>query len=168
MNVASTLDMIGYGNAGSREIEDLAEWLGRHLTAGSRLRPHEPMSRRTTLRVGGEADLLIELGTEEDLSTAVRAARLRKIPWMVVGRGSNLLVRDGGIRGVVLSLNQPFFARIEVQDARLRCGAGVRLKDLSMEARRHGLAGLEFLGGIPGSVGGAMRMICGCLELGRF
>ncbi|MBL9138610.1 MAG: UDP-N-acetylmuramate dehydrogenase [Verrucomicrobiales bacterium] len=152
----------------ARSVDDLAEWLARHLSPSSHLRLREPMSRRTTLRVGGEADLLLEAGTEADLAEAVRAARSRGVPWMVLGRGSNLLVRDGGIRGLVLTLNQPYFSRIEVHGVRLHCGAGARLKDLSAEARRCGLGGLEFLGGIPGSVGGAMRMNAGAWNAAVF
>ncbi|MCC7377001.1 MAG: UDP-N-acetylmuramate dehydrogenase [Verrucomicrobiales bacterium] len=157
-----------HGKSEPREVEDLADQLERQLSASSRLRPHEPMSRRTTLRVGGEADLLIELGSEEDLSVAIRAVQSRGIPWMVLGRGSNLLVRDGGIRGVVLCLNQPFFSRVQVHGLRLHAGAGARLKDLSVEARRQGIAGLEFLGGIPGSVGGALRMNAGAWNSAAF
>jgi UDP-N-acetylenolpyruvoylglucosamine reductase len=74
-----------------------------------------------------------------------------------------LLIRDGGIRGVVICLAHPSFSRVEVIDDRLHCGAGARLKTVSVEARRHGLTGLEFLEGIPGSVGGAMRMNAGAM-----
>lgn len=168
MSSSTTIEGQIRNGIGTRSVDDLAEWLEQHLSPSSRLRRGEPMSRRTTLRVGGEADVLVELGSEADLSAALRAARSRGIPWMVLGRGSNLLVRDGGIRGLVLTLNQPFFARIEVQGTRMHCGAGARLKDLSAEARRHGIAGLEFLGGIPGSVGGAMRMNAGAWNSAAF
>jgi len=72
-------------------------------------------------------------------------------------------VKDGGFRGVVICLAQPCFGRIEVADCRLRCGAGARLKAVAVEAKRNGLAGLEFLEGIPGSVGGALRMNAGAM-----
>jgi UDP-N-acetylenolpyruvoylglucosamine reductase len=85
------------------------------------------------------------------------------LPFIVLGRGSNLLVRDGGIRGVVICLTQPNFSRLEIVGDRLRCGAGVRLKVVAVEARRHGLAGLEFFEGIPGSLGGALRMNAGAM-----
>jgi UDP-N-acetylenolpyruvoylglucosamine reductase len=77
-------------------------------------------------------------------------------------------VRDSGIRGVVLCLAQPFFSRLEVQGERLVCGAGARLKAVSVEARRNGLEGLEFLEGIPGSVGGALRMNAGAMGAATF
>jgi UDP-N-acetylenolpyruvoylglucosamine reductase len=81
----------------------------------------------------------------------------------MLGRGSNLLVRDGGIRGVVICLMHANFSRLEITGDRLHCGAGVKLKAISVEARRHGLAGLEFLEGIPGSLGGSMRMNAGAM-----
>jgi UDP-N-acetylenolpyruvoylglucosamine reductase len=83
--------------------------------------------------------------------------------FFMLGRGSNLLVRDGGFRGVVICLAQPFFSRIEIVGERLHCGAGAKLKNLAVDARRNGLAGLEFLEGIPGTVGGALRMNAGAM-----
>jgi UDP-N-acetylenolpyruvoylglucosamine reductase len=86
-----------------------------------------------------------------------------EVPFFVLGRGSNLLVRDGGVRGAVISLAHPNFGRIEVLGERLRCGAGAKLKNVAVEAKRHGLSGVEFLEGIPGSVGGALRMNAGAM-----
>lgn len=85
------------------------------------------------------------------------------LPMLVLGRGSNLLFRDGGFRGVVICLAHPFFSRVEVTGQRLFCGAGAKLKSVANEARRHGLTGLEFLEGIPGSIGGALRMNAGAM-----
>jgi UDP-N-acetylenolpyruvoylglucosamine reductase len=93
----------------------------------------------------------------------LRFCRERGLPFTMLGRGSNLLIRDGGIRGVVVSLCHPYFSRLEIAGDRLQCGAGVRLKQVSVEARRAGLAGLEFLEGIPGSLGGSMRMNAGAM-----
>jgi UDP-N-acetylenolpyruvoylglucosamine reductase len=81
----------------------------------------------------------------------------------MLGRGSNLLIRDGGIRGVVICLMHANFSRIEVSGDKIHCGAGVKLKAIAVEARRHGLTGLEFLEGIPGSLGGSMRMNAGAM-----
>jgi UDP-N-acetylenolpyruvoylglucosamine reductase len=81
----------------------------------------------------------------------------------VIGRGSNLLVRDGGVRGVIICLAQANFSRIVVAGEHLRCGAGAKLKNVAVEAKRNGLAGVEFLEGIPGSVGGALRMNAGAM-----
>lgn len=142
-------------------VAALAETLRRRLSTGSVLRRDEPMARRTTLRVGGKADLLVEPGGESDLSIVLEEALRHGVPWMILGRGSNLLVRDGGIRGLVISLGGVGFSAIVVDGPKVRCGAGARLKDVANEARRRGLAGLEFLAGIPGSVGGALRMNAG-------
>jgi UDP-N-acetylenolpyruvoylglucosamine reductase len=81
----------------------------------------------------------------------------------VLGRGSNLLVRDGGFRGVMVCLAHANFSRIEIDGERLRCWAAARLKNVAVEAKRSGLSGVEFLEGIPGSVGGALRMNAGAM-----
>ena len=127
------------------------------------VRCDEPLAKRTTLRVGGTADFYIEPASEQDLSLLLKFCARREIPFFILGRGSNLLVRDGGIRGVVICLAHPSFSRIEVVGDRLHCGAGAKLKAVSVEARRRNLTGLEFLEGIPGSVGGSLRMNAGAM-----
>ena len=92
-----------------------------------------------------------------------RFAAERGVPMMILGRGSNLLIRDGGIRGVVVCLAHASFCGIEVYGRQIRCGAGAKLKAVSARAREAGLTGLEFLEGIPGSVGGALRMNAGAM-----
>jgi len=133
------------------------------LLPQSAVRRDEPLAKRTTLRVGGCADVCLEPASEEDLSRAIQFCRQTEIPFLVLGRGSNLLVRDGGIRGVVICLSHPNFSRIEADRPDLHCGAGARLKAVSAKARELELAGLEFLEGIPGSVGGALRMNAGAM-----
>ena len=123
----------------------------------------EPLAKHTTLRVGGPADVYIEPASEADLAAVVKFCHERSLPFFVIGRGSNLLVRDGGFRGVIICLARPNFSRIEVAGERLRCGAGAKLKKVAVEAKRNGLAGVEFLEGIPGSVGGALRMNAGAM-----
>jgi UDP-N-acetylenolpyruvoylglucosamine reductase len=127
------------------------------------VRPDEPLGRRTTLRVGGHADLYVEPASEADLKAVVVFCQEHGLPLLVLGRGSNLLVRDGGVRGLVVALAQPVFCGIEVRGALLDCGAGARLKEVAAVALQHGLGGLEFLEGIPGSVGGALRMNAGAM-----
>jgi UDP-N-acetylenolpyruvoylglucosamine reductase len=139
--------------------DDLAERVSRETI----IRRNEPLARRTTLRVGGPAEVYVEPASEEDLAETVRFCAGRKLPWMVLGRGSNLLVKDDGFCGVVICLAQPAFSAIEVLGTRLRCGAGAKLKAAAIEAKRHGLTGLEFLEGIPGSVGGGLRMNAGAM-----
>src|SRR5215218_9024378 len=101
------------------------------LSAATVLRLNEPLSKRTTLRVGGPADLYIEPASEDDLARTVSYCTQHDIPWMTLGRGSNLLVRDGGIRGVVLCLAAPNFSTIDLTATEVRCGAGVRLRALA-------------------------------------
>jgi UDP-N-acetylenolpyruvoylglucosamine reductase len=127
------------------------------------IRRNEPMARHTTLRVGGPADVYVEPASEEDLAAVLKFCSQREIPFFVMGRGSNLIVRDAGFRGVIICLLQPAFSRIEIDGTRLRCGAGAKQKNVAIEARRAGLSGLEFLEGIPGSIGGALRMNAGAM-----
>ena len=143
-------------------------WLFRDLTllmpAHTVLRRDEPLARRTTLRVGGPAEIYVEPPSETALATVLEMCALRGIPRFMLGRGSNLLVRDGGIRGVVLSLAAPAFSAIEILPGQgLRAGAGAPLKAIANAARQAGLTGLEFLEGIPGSLGGALRMNAGAM-----
>lgn len=143
--------------------ERFAAALASALPSGAVLRRNEPLARRTTLRVGGPADFYVEPASESDLAAVLKACAGHGVPFVILGRGSNLLVRDGGIRGVVIGLGHPQFSRVEVAGDRLHCGAGAKLKAVAVEAKRHGLAGLEFLEGIPGSVGGALRMNAGAM-----
>jgi UDP-N-acetylenolpyruvoylglucosamine reductase len=140
-----------------------ADELARQLSHDAVIRPNEPLAKRTTLRVGGPADVYVEPASETDLQTILRFCAEREMPFFVLGRGSNLLVRDGGFRGVIICLAHPHFSRIEAQGETLHCGAGARLKAVAAEARHAGLAGLEFLEGIPGTVGGALRMNAGAM-----
>lgn len=137
--------------------------LARSLSSSTLWHENEPLARRTTFRVGGPADFFIEPGSEHDLAQIAKFCREQSWPLMILGRGSNLLIRDGGIRGVVVGLGHPYFSQITVEKDTLRCGAGARLKNVAVEARRGSIGGLEFLEGIPGSVGGALRMNAGAM-----
>ncbi len=154
--------------AGPERLRALAAALREVLSAAAVVRVAEPLARRTTLRVGGPADLYVEPAHEDDLAAVLRFCAARQMPWRVLGRGSNLLVRDGGVRGVVICLAQPAFCRIAVTAPAVTAGAGARVRDVAHEALRHGLAGLEFLEGIPGSVGGALRMNAGAHQSWTF
>jgi len=121
---------------------------------------HEPLARHTSLRVGGPADLFAIPRDRADLLELLKTLKERQIPWLVIGGGYNLLIRDGGFRGVVISLNK--LNQMEsTGNGTIRADAGVRNIDLSRLAEAHGLTGLEFLVGIPGTVGGAVRMNAG-------
>jgi UDP-N-acetylenolpyruvoylglucosamine reductase len=145
-----------------------ADELTRRVSNATVLRRDEPLARRTTLRVGGPADIYVEPASEQDLAAVLKFCAVRKLKFFVLGRGSNLLVRDGGCRGVVICLAHPNFSRIEVAGERLICGAGAKLKNVAVDAKRSGLSGLEFLEGIPGSVGGALRMNAGAMNRATF
>ncbi len=127
-----------------------------------------PMSKITSFRVGGPADLVVEAATHEELATVIEYCRREEIPWLLVARGTNLLVRDGGIRGVVVRLGRGF-QEIKVWENNLLAGAGVALSRLAEAAAVAGLSGLEFASGIPGSVGGAVFMNAGAYggEIGQ-
>ncbi|GAA4715584.1 UDP-N-acetylmuramate dehydrogenase [Brevibacillus fulvus] len=121
---------------------------------------HEPLANHTTWRIGGPADLLIQPKDKAALQLAVQIIHRHSIPWSVIGRGSNLLVRDGGIRGAVLKVAEGL-SHCEFRGEEVCVGAGYSMIRLAMEAGKKGLTGLEFAGGIPGSVGGAVYMNAG-------
>jgi UDP-N-acetylenolpyruvoylglucosamine reductase len=141
----------------------IADEIAGLVSLATVVRRDEPLAGHTTLRVGGPADVYVEPASEADLAGVVKFCGVRGVPFFVIGRGSNLLVRDGGFRGAVICLSHANFAKIEFAGERLRCGAGAKLKSVAVEARRNGLSGMEFLEGIPGSVGGALRMNAGAM-----
>ncbi len=122
----------------------------------------EPMGRHTTFRIGGPADRFVTVGTREQLLALVGLLEADRLPWMIVGNGSDLLVSDAGYRGCVLALGGEFKAVKLLPDGRtLRAGAGANLAAACTFARDHSLSGLEFAWGIPGTVGGAVYMNAG-------
>ena len=134
--------------------------------AGDSVRFDEPMSRHTTLKIGGLADAWFEPRSIDQLSSVVTACAERGIPITPVGGGSNLLVRDGGLRGVALSTRS--LREIERQgESGIRAQAGVSTGKLLSMATRWQLGGVEFLGGVPGSIGGGLVMNAGTY-LGEF
>lgn len=120
----------------------------------------EPLSQHTSLRVGGPADILAIPRDVEDLKRLVTVLNDQQVPRVVIGGGYNLLIRDGGFRGVAISLEKINHLAVR-QGGEVRAEAGGRNIDLARLAEAHGLSGLEFLVGIPGSIGGAVRMNAG-------
>lgn len=120
----------------------------------------EPMSRHTSLKVGGPADFFAVPENVEDLQSLVRQLTVAEVPWLTVGSGYNLLVRDGGIRGVVISLER-FTGISREGEYSIRAEAGVENLALVRFAQKHGLGGIGFISGIPGTIGGAVRMNAG-------
>lgn len=147
--------MAGRGEALLKSLE------GRLSGIRGRLTPDAGMDKVTWFRAGGPADILYQPADEEDLSAFLRALP-EEIPLMVVGIGSNLLVRDGGIEGVVVRLSAKGFGQAEqVSDTRLSAGAAIPDKRLAAAALEAGIGGLHFYHGIPGGIGGALRMNAG-------
>jgi UDP-N-acetylenolpyruvoylglucosamine reductase len=146
-----------------RSQDDFARELAARVSKATMVRRDEPLAKRTTLRVGGPADFYVEPADENDLAGVLKLCREQEVPFFILGRGSNLLVRDGGFRGLVICLSSPAFSKIEILGEKMHCGAGAKLKNVAVEARRNGLSGVEFLEGIPGSVGGALRMNAGAM-----
>lgn len=123
---------------------------------------NEPLSRHTTIRIGGPARLLIEARDLHSLIEACEACREAGIPWVALGGGSNLLVSDAGFQGAVISLGDGFSkCTFDEQLGVFSVGAGLRLSQLVRQAAERGRTGLEFAVGIPGTVGGAIRMNAG-------
>lgn len=120
------------------------------------------MSAITWFRVGGPADILFTPANEADLADFLKATPA-KIPVYPVGVGSNLLVRDGGVRGVVIRLGAPF-AHVEIDGGRVKAGAAALDAQVAKTAARAGVAGLEFYRGVPGTIGGALAMNAGAYE----
>jgi UDP-N-acetylmuramate dehydrogenase len=116
-----------------------------------------PLSRLTTVRTGGAAEWFVRAATVEQLVAALRWAADEGFEVGVVGSGSNLLVADAGVAGLVVKLDQEL-SKIELDGTRMRCGGGARLPAVSARAARAGLTGIEFGVNIPGTVGGAVRM----------
>ncbi len=125
-----------------------------------RIAENEPMSAHTTLGVGGPADVWVEVETEADLATLMSLIHEAGMPWMVVGDGANLLVSEKGIRGVVIAPKGQF-AEIVVDGLRIRSGAAARISAVADIAAENDLIGLEGVGTVPGSVGGAIVMNAG-------
>jgi UDP-N-acetylmuramate--L-alanine ligase/UDP-N-acetylenolpyruvoylglucosamine reductase len=132
------------------------------------VRLYEPLSKHTTLRVGGPAQFWVEPRSEQSFAELIRFCRAEHLPVFAIGRGSNLLVRDGGIRGVVVHPRGGDFDRIDVEACEITAGAGVKLRQVAYAARAAGLGGLEWMEGIPGAVGGALRMNAGAMGAQTF
>lgn len=125
-----------------------------------RLLRNEPMSRHTTFRVGGTADNLFFPENEGEIVELMTLAREAELPCMVIGNGSNIIVREGGIRGLVLALGERF-GKIERSGTRIKAQAGALLSRVAFAAQEAGLSGLEFASGIPGTLGGGCAMNAG-------
>ncbi|WP_154439188.1 UDP-N-acetylmuramate dehydrogenase [Tissierella pigra] len=121
---------------------------------------NEPMRNHTTFKIGGPADVMIIPSNEEELINVIIFCRENNIDFLIMGNGSNLLVRDGGIRGVVIKVNEGF-NELTVDGTKIYCQAGALLSTASKLALKHSLKNFEFASGIPGTIGGAITMNAG-------
>jgi UDP-N-acetylmuramate--alanine ligase len=142
---------------------DAADEVRAVLSAKAVLRANEPMARHTSLRVGGRAQLWCEPWDEQDLVKTLQFCRAQNLPVIIIGRGTNLLVKDSGISGMVVKLSSPIFSEVRVSGERIVAGAAARLRAMVNAARQNEITGLEFMEGIPGSLGGALRMNAGAM-----
>ena len=121
---------------------------------------NEEMKNHTTFKIGGPVDVMIIPTNEEEIIDCIRFLRENNIDFLIMGNGSNLLVKDGGIRGVLVKLAKEF-SNIKVKDTTMGCEAGALLSTVSNLALKHGLKNFEFASGIPGTIGGAITMNAG-------
>ena len=138
-------------------MKDVAEIIAEKIAT---VRLQEPLSRHTSFKIGGPADLYLEAENVEQLVFALSCLRKHKIPYYVLGSGTNILVHDDGYRGAVIRLAGQF-REFNFQQRLVTAGAAVPLAVLAQRAQELGLRGLEFAAGIPGSVGGALVMNAG-------
>ncbi len=135
--------------------EELKKWVPEE-----RLLMDAPMREHTSFCIGGPADILMLAGSVEEIRAALQLCKTQDVPVMVMGKGSNLLVRDKGIRGLVIKLAENF-GDISIEKNWLSAEAGASLARLARKAMEAGLTGLEFASGIPGALGGALTMNAG-------
>ncbi len=126
-----------------------------------RIRPREKMNKHTTFKIGGPARFFIEPKDIEELKMLLKCIKRYNIPFLVIGRGSNILVGDKGVDTVVLKLSSPVFRKISLNNNHLKVGCAATLNQVISVAQKKGLGGLEFLAGIPGTLGGALVMNAG-------
>ncbi len=150
---------------GAERWDAHAAALAAEVSPATAVKREEPLARKTTIGLGGAARIYSEPASVADLQALVKTAKARALPLIVLGRGSNLVVPDEGVDGLVVSLRQPAWETFEPRDeGRVWAGAGLRLKNLCGLAAKSGLVGFEFLEGIPGNVGGALRMNAGAMD----
>jgi UDP-N-acetylmuramate dehydrogenase len=143
-----------------------------HAIAGDRARFDEPLAAYTSWKIGGPADAFVTVDSEAELADLMRWCLRRKMPWWIIGSGSNVLVGDGGIRGIVLRLGREFSV-VQVgakgDDVIVEAGASAGMAAITAKAASAGASGVDSLAGIPGTVGGSLRMNAGTdREIGEF
>ncbi len=121
---------------------------------------NEPMSRHTSFKIGGNADMFVSVKDEDEIKALIKLAKENSVPYMIMGNGSNMLVGDGGIRGLVIQIGHDF-AECKTNGATITAQAGILMSKLAANALRESLSGFETLSGIPGTLGGGLFMNAG-------
>lgn len=134
------------------------------LLSGGGVERSVPMKKLTTFKIGGPADILYTAASNEEAAEVISFCKGKGLPYFYMGNGSNLLVKDGGYRGIIIRPGLGM-SRISVEGNNLKAGAGARLSTLASTALEAALSGLEFAAGIPGSVGGAVMMNAGAYDM---
>ncbi|MFA5287018.1 MAG: UDP-N-acetylmuramate dehydrogenase [Candidatus Omnitrophota bacterium] len=127
-----------------------------------KVKRNQLLKNKTTFKIGGRADFFSEPKGPKELSLVVGRAKENNLPVFVIGAGSNLLISDEGVRGLVIKLNSVYFNNISLKGNCIEAGSGVMLSKLIQFAKSKSLSGFEFLAGIPGTLGGALAMNAGC------
>jgi len=134
---------------------------GQGLSAAECIKFNEPLKNKTTFKIGGRAKFFCQPKNIADLRSAVNAAKKHKIPIFILGAGSNVLISDKGLIALVIKLGAPYFAGASFDNSSIIAGSSLSLAKLLRETEKFGLSGVEFLAGIPGTVGGALAMNAG-------
>ena len=136
-------------------IEDV-----KKIVSKDKIYINEPMNKYTSFKIGGPADCLIKIQTAEELKSILNLCKEKNIALTIIGNGSNILVSDEGIRGIVLKIEINIF-ELDVEKAYLKVGSGVKLAYIAQKCLKQEFTGFEFASGIPGTIGGAIRMNAG-------
>ena len=135
-------------------MEEIYNELIKYISK-DRVLQNEPMSKHTTFKIGGPADIFVKVNSVQELKYVVNLSKENNIPLTVIGNGSNTVVKDKGIRGITVKL---YLEEIKINDEQIEVGAGVLLSKIARVACENELSGLEFACGIPGTIGGAIKM----------
>lgn len=131
-----------------------------NIVGEENLKLDEPMKKHISFRVGGPADILVKPTTEQQLSDIIKLIKKENVPYLIIGNGSNLLIKDGGIRGVVIEISNNF-NHFEIEGNKVKIQSGALLSVVGKAVLKEELKGFEFAAGIPGTLGGALAMNAG-------
>lgn len=144
------------------KVQEIVELIQKAVSK-DKIKINEPMKNHTTFKVGGPADILVVPDNKDEVAKIINVCKENTIPLLIMGNGSNLIVRDMGIRGVVIKIYDNF-SDIKIERDLIRAQSGALLSKVANTALKHSLAGMEFAAGIPGTLGGAVAMNAGAYD----